>query len=657
MACTVGSCTESERSRGGLMLVVSREGSLPIGRLDVSVTAKGVVVLARSYRVPEEAQLPTTIALVSNGDPTAQATLSITGWEIVAGQPDVPLDRRDAIVTQIPADRVAEFKVVLTARCSKWVDGSGQPACQPPGYTCDSSNGDCIPPDVVATDLPTYSADDEPGVGGATASGGRSAVAGAATGHGGSSDGDRGDGGAGGEGGATGDGGASGDDGEGGVGGDDSVSENGGAAVGGQGSGGLATGGSGGIGLATGGSDGVGLATGGSGGIGLATGGSGGVGVTQGGTGGVARICGDGKLDANEGCDDGNALTGDGCAACAVESGFSCDNTNPPSKCADVDECLHTPCSVNAKCTNSTGSYSCACNAGYVGNGWSCTRPSCSGLGDACKQDDCCTSRNVDPGTFKLGGGSGTTSATIAAFALDEYEVTVARFRAFLNSYTAPPKAGAGAHPLIAGSGWQTAWNSNVPDQATILGHILLCDSTYRTWQVSSGTTDQLPMNCVSWYEAFAFCAWDNGRLPTEAEWEYAAAGGAEQRVYPWGDSPVPDNGWSIARDYANYYGLGDGSIPGVFAFTDLLPVGSKPAGQGRYGQFDLAGSVWEWTLDGYATPYPSKCDNCANLSATSTRVVRGGGWYDQAAYLTVATRNDLAPTTRHYDYGFRCAR
>src|SRR6185503_5212427 len=105
-------------------------------------------------------------------------------------------------------------------------------------------------------------------------------------------------------------------------------------------------------------------------------------------------------------------------------------------------------------------------------------------------------------------------------------------------------------------------------------------------------------MNCVSWFEAFAFCAWDGGRLPTETEWNYAAAGGNEQRVYPWGAN--------IDLTKASYDCAGDGSGTGTpnCMFSDMLPVGSRsPQGDGKWGQADLAGNVWEWTLDWGATP------------------------------------------------------
>ncbi|MEO8981058.1 MAG: discoidin domain-containing protein [Polyangiaceae bacterium] len=87
-----------------------------------------------------------------------------------------------------------------------------------------------------------------------------------------------------------------------------------------------------------------------------------------------AKTCGDGKLDAGEACDDGKATAGDGCFACAVESGYTCDNTRPPSKCTDINECTKGTdnCSSNATCTNSPGSFTCACNTGYSGNGVTC---------------------------------------------------------------------------------------------------------------------------------------------------------------------------------------------------------------------------------------------------------------------------------------------
>ncbi len=100
---------------------------------------------------------------------------------------------------------------------------------------------------------------------------------------------------------------------------------------------------------------------------------------------------------------------------------------------------------------------------------------------------------------------------------------------------------------------------------------------------------------------------------------------------------------------------FGDG-ITGC-ALTDLVAVGSKPGGDGVWGQSDLSGNVWEWALDGYAATYADPCTDCANLTATTSRVVRGGSFGSDASYLRAAYRDDLAPMIRADNRGVRCAR
>ncbi len=180
------------------------------------------------------------------------------------------------------------------------------------------------------------------------------------------------------------------------------------------------------------------------------------------------------------------------------------------------------------------------------------------------------------------------------------------------------------------------------------------------TWTDTPGGNESRPMNCISWYEAMAFCSWDGGFMPTEAEWNYAAAGGNEQRAYPW-SSPPP----SLVNDdstYASYYVdstkqcMGDG-VMGC-ALTDLIPVGTKPAGNGRWGQSDLGGNVSEWTLDWYANTYPQNpCFDCANLIPATWRVIRGGSYSDVAPFLRGASRDAVAAAGRRNTLGVRCAR
>jgi formylglycine-generating enzyme required for sulfatase activity len=194
---------------------------------------------------------------------------------------------------------------------------------------------------------------------------------------------------------------------------------------------------------------------------------------------------------------------------------------------------------------------------------------------------------------------------------------------------------------------WNTAWNASLSADATALRAALKCHPTYQTWTdfAGSAAAESLPIICVNWFEAEAFCIWDGGRLPTEAEWNYAAGGGSEQRTYPWG-STAPDCSFANFRDGVSCAGTGVANR-----------VGSESTkGDGRYGQSDLAGNVWEWTQDWWNGSYPVPCDNCANLTAGTERVLRGGSFDVPASEVQSSHRNLNLPSF-HNDFGVRCAR
>lgn len=273
--------------------------------------------------------------------------------------------------------------------------------------------------------------------------------------------------------------------------------------------------------------------------------------------------------------------------------------------------------------------------------------PRCEGVEPGCGvagDDDCCARGAVVGGGFDRVNDPGLR-ASVADFELDRYEVTVGRFRQFVADYPRNrPLPEAGAHPLLAGSGWDPEWDAMLPADEAALRASLQCDPNFRTWTEAPGESEALPINCVSWYLAFAFCAWDEGRLATESEWNYAAAGGNEQRLFPWGAAPPDDSRAVFGCDTASTACL----LPGV---------GSTPAGDSKWGQSDLSGSVAEWVLDFHGTMAPL-CSDCATLKDESFgREARGGDFAHTDAEIVTSFRVGDAPDTRESFVGIRCAR
>ncbi len=280
------------------------------------------------------------------------------------------------------------------------------------------------------------------------------------------------------------------------------------------------------------------------------------------------------------------------------------------------------------------------------------TPPSCIELTTTCagRDPNCCGSGLVNGGVFQRDNLLAPEYAgTVSDFWLDTYEVTVGRFARFVAGYPAnKPTAGSGKNPKNpADPGWDPAWNGFLPSGQAALTAAVQCDEGGdHSWTWGKG--DTLPMSCVTWFEAYAFCVWDGGRLPTQLEANYAAAGGSDQRNFPWSNPPAS---MTIDPSYA-VYGTSTSTL------TSPVEVGStSPKGDGKFGQADLAGNVWEWVEDWYVPVYPPGCVDCANLTPGSDRVVRGGSFYDDATYLTSSSIDTYDPTYRINEIGFRCAR
>jgi formylglycine-generating enzyme required for sulfatase activity len=222
---------------------------------------------------------------------------------------------------------------------------------------------------------------------------------------------------------------------------------------------------------------------------------------------------------------------------------------------------------------------------------------------------------------------------TLSAYCIDRTEVTVKAYGACIRA----GRCTAADEP--AKTGWASLCNGKRADR------------------------QDHPVDCVDWNQARAYCAWAGRRLPSEAEWEYAARG-TDGRPYPWGaDVPSAQHlnacgSECVAMvkremdvDWSSMYDRSDG-------WESTAPVGSFPAGASPFGALDLAGNVWEWTEDWYGRYQPGAGTDPRGAGTGTGRVVRGGGWGDtDAANVRVADRSWHDPSDRHINVGFRCAR
>lgn len=590
-------CSE-EAAPGGLMLVLETDGSLDARWLQTRVQSleEQALYLDRGYPVSwtRGSSVPETLALRSRpGQPMAVA-IDLTLWRSRSPvATDVPVDVRRYRVKDVPTDRVAELRVVFTADCSRRVNqDTGQSTCEAT-ETCEG--GLCVDNGVSAAELPTF----------------RGA----------------------------------------------------GARVEAPWEGGLAD--------------------------------SDARSIPERDADGVRDVSTD-PSDASSRAD----ARADGRPAVA-EGGADRDVRHAPADaradgaglgCAEGDRRCdgQTPqrCDGNGRWKNQT-----MCSAGFN----HCVSGRCADVPPSCVGDpvdtgaefdcgrtgalDCCASPLVEGGTFYQSyDGHDYTSraheATISTFRLDTFEVTVGRFRNFVEAmvrYGWLPPAGSGKHQhlnqgrgLVVGEsdagpsyedGWAPAWNAHLPRSFADWDTRLAECGDSGTWDLNVGSErERLPMTCVDWYAAQAFCIWDRGFLPSTAEWNYAAAGGDEQRVYAWGDQ-APGGDATLAIWGCRYRpGL---ACPNV---SHLATVGSAPAGNGRWGHSDLTGNVREWNLDwaGWdeAPVLPALCNDCVDMRSEPGRIFRGGTYWTAVEDLPVSYLFWWSrPENPHDDVGIRCAR
>jgi formylglycine-generating enzyme required for sulfatase activity len=284
------------------------------------------------------------------------------------------------------------------------------------------------------------------------------------------------------------------------------------------------------------------------------------------------------------------------------------------------------------------------------------------------------------------GGITWSDPTSLSGFRLDKYLVTVGRFRQFVYAVLPPdggdawlPPEGCGKHAHLNGglgllnvgttrdpyqpyeTGWVPEFNQLVPTDTNLActGAPGALGSGSPTWTPTPGAQESLPITCVNWYEAYAFCIWDGGFLPSAAEWEYVALGGSDHRQYPWGSAPP-----GAANEYAIFGCLypSAGSCTGL---PNIAPVGTAFLGGARWGQLDMAGEAFEWLLDWSLTQPLGQCTDCADVNEPTCprgcegRQTRGGYYATPSTDLTTYVTTPLSwdPSTRNVGIGFRCAR
>ena len=162
------------------------------------------------------------------------------------------------------------------------------------------------------------------------------------------------------------------------------------------------------------------------------------------------------------------------------------------------------------------------------------------------------------------------------------------------------------------------------------------------------------PVVHVSWHDAIAFCDWAGLRLPTEAQWEYAARGGLQGRRFPWGDELTPGGEHVCNVWQGRFPALNDGAD----GFTGTAPADAFPPN--GYGLHNIVGNVWEWCADGFSASHPAGLQlDPIGPETSERRVIRGGSYLCHESYcfrFRVAARSANMPEATAGHMGFRCA-
>lgn len=254
----------------------------------------------------------------------------------------------------------------------------------------------------------------------------------------------------------------------------------------------------------------------------------------------------------------------------------------------------------------------------------------------------------IPGGSFFMGSDDGlplerpSHQVTLKPYCIDQFEVTVERYKACSD-------AGRCKRAGIAND-----W-------------VAIADKERKAFDPLCNARDPVgrakhPINCVDWEMADKFCREQNGYLPTEAQWEFAARG-SDGRKYPWGDQDPSAGHLNACGRECLVWGLKNGIDEKAMydaddGFANTAPVGSFPKGASPFGVQDVVGNVWEWVSDWYATYVKDEQTDPTGVPTGEDKVIRGGSWNGSyPSWVRPTFRYKDAPTKRSYGVGFRCAK